>query len=286
MSFPKISIVTTSFNQAPYLEQTIKSVLDQQYPNLEYIIIDGGSSDGSIEIIRKYEKQIAFWVSEKDKGMYDGIQKGFERCTGELMAWINSDDVFHPKSFFVVAEIFSKMKEVDWLQGIPTVIDEEGKTVYVKNFRKWSKYNYFLGDQEHIQQESTFWRKSLWEKAGGKMNSSLKLAGDYELWMRFFEHSKLYCVKTILGAFRMRSTNQFSLERMDEYNAEVASILNERLKNLSPDEKSALEIIHNYRNPSGNLFSKKIKKEENDRAFDFAPPITFDRKGQTFVFEK
>ncbi len=284
--FPRISVITISFNQANYLEQTIHSVVDQEYPNLEYIIIDGGSTDGSVDIIRKYEKQLNFWVSEKDNGMYDGLQKGLKKATGEIMCWINSDDMLHAKSLFAVAEIFSNIKEVEWLQGIPTVIDEEGKIVYVKNFRQWSKYNYFLGDKEHIQQESTFWRKSLWEKAGARVDTSLKLAGDYELWMRFFGHAKLYCVRTVLGAFRVRSKNQLSLERIGEYNSEVAKVLSGRMKQLSTDEKATLALIHVYCKPSSNPFARKIKHTEYTAAFDYASPITFDRNIPSFVLEK
>src|ERR1044071_10153093 len=122
MKQPKISIVTTSFNQAEWLEQCMRSVLDQNYPELEYIVIDGGSTDGSVDIIRKYADRLTYWISEKDNGMYDGLQKGLSRSTGEIMAWINSDDLFHPGSFMTVTEIFSHYEQVKWLQGVPTVI--------------------------------------------------------------------------------------------------------------------------------------------------------------------
>lgn len=155
MNYPKLSIVTPNFNGGEYLEATIKSVLSQNYPNLEYIIIDGGSTDESVAIIKKYESQLAFWVSEPDKGLYDAIQKGFDKSTGEIMAWINSDDLYHPKAFFTVAEIF-KFDEVKWLQGIPTTFDELGRTVAVSEFKRWSKLDYYLGNFEWIQQESVF----------------------------------------------------------------------------------------------------------------------------------
>ena len=116
MTTPRISIITPNYNQEDFLEQTILSVIGQNYPNLEYIIIDGGSTDGSVEIIKKYEKHLSHWVSEPDSGLYHALQKGFSRSTGEIMGWINSDDILHRKSLFVLAEVFSTNDEIDWLQ--------------------------------------------------------------------------------------------------------------------------------------------------------------------------
>jgi len=119
-NFPKISIVTVNYNLSHFLEETIKSVIDQQYPNLEYIIIDGGSTDDSVDIIKKYEKFISFWISEKDEGIYDALQKGFSKSSGEIMGWLNSDDLYHPKLLFVVGEIFSRFNQINWLTGVNT----------------------------------------------------------------------------------------------------------------------------------------------------------------------
>ena len=125
-TFPKVSIITPSFNQSEYLEQTILSVLNQGYPNLEYIIIDGGSTDGSVKIINKYTDKLSFWLSETDKGMYDAINKGFKKCTGEIFAWINSDDVYFDNALQVAADIFTQIPEVDWITGRCGYIDPTG----------------------------------------------------------------------------------------------------------------------------------------------------------------
>lgn len=286
-TYPRISIVTTSFNQAGYLEQTIRSVLDQAYPNLEYIIVDGGSTDGSVDIIRKYEQQLSWWISEKDNGMYDGLQKGLSRATGEIMAWINSDDLFHPRSFYTVAEIFSSYPAVEWIQGLPSAIDESGRTVSVKRFRRWSKINFFLREDDHIQQESSFWRKSLWEKAGARLDTSLKYAGDYELWLRFFDHAELYCLQTILGAFRFRSSNQFSLEKIDDYRQEAEKVLSARLARLTAEEKQALDTIRRYDKLYSRIPLVRSRKSGSYKAaFGYPPFILFDRKTQAFLLRR
>lgn len=214
LNYPKISIVTPNFNGVQFLEETIESVLNQNYPNLEYIVIDGGSTDGSIDIIRKYESQLAFWVSEPDSGMYHAIQKGFENSTGELMAWINSDDKYHSGAFTIISEIFSNFQEINWLTAIPTAIDEKGRTIHTGVGRNWSKYDFLTSDYKWIQQESTFWRRSLWEKAGRTFDLSLKYAADFELWLRFFRYEKLYTTKSLIGGFRWKFENQITWEHL------------------------------------------------------------------------
>ncbi len=282
MSFPKITVVTPSLNQDKYLEATILSVIGQNYSNLEYIIIDGGSTDNSIEIIKKYDKQLTYWVSEKDNGLYDAVQKGFEKSSGEIMCWINSDDMLHPGSLNVVASIFMQHPDVSWIQGIPTVFDEQDRTVFVKNLRYWSKYDYFVGDKEHIQQESCFWRHSLWFKAGGFVNTKMKLAGDYELWLRFFDHAELFCVQTILGGFRVRLATQLSVIRMDEYNKEASLVLQGRMKRMSPDEKEILKSYKEFLGSDRPEGLKKVFSKGKKRGFSFPPSLAFNTRTQKF----
>jgi glycosyltransferase involved in cell wall biosynthesis len=180
MVYPKISIVTPSFNQAKYLETTIRSVLDQGYPNLEYIVIDGGSTDGSVEIIKKYASNLAYWVSEPDRGQSHAINKGFQKATGEIMAWLNSDDYYHSKTLWTVAEKLNNQR-MTLLIGSSNQMDEE-KSEQADDHRKpsWEEMVY---DGRTIPQPSVFWTRDLWEEAG-PVDESLYFVMDYDLWLR------------------------------------------------------------------------------------------------------
>lgn len=293
MNYPKISIVTPNFNGGVYLEQTIQSVLSQDYPNLEYIVIDGGSTDDSVAIIKKYESQLAYWVSEPDSGLYDAVQKGFDKSTGEIMAWINSDDLYHPKAFFTIAEIFS-LKKVNWLQGIPSFFDEKGRTIAVEPLKRWSKLDYYLGNFEWIQQESVFWRRSLWEASGGKMTTDMKYAGDLELWLRFFRHEKLFITTALLGGFRKSSSGQLSLGFMQQYMEEARAVIKNEFENGIPnEEKNLVENLKKYNVVMGKIpftILKKIVKtlfyseisKKKQLHFSYPPMIYFDSIKQEF----
>ena len=222
MDYPKISIVTPVFNQVKYLEGTIQSILSQGYPNLEYIIIDGGSTDGTIDIIKKYESQIAYWVSEPDKGMYDALQKGFDHSTGEIMGWLNADDLFFDGCLFHLANIFCNHKEVNWLTGCHVGIDEKGIITRCGPCKKFNKYQFLSGDYMWIAQESTLWRRPLWEQTGSHISKELHAAGDFELWLRFIQKDSLYYVGNCIGMFRHRE-GQIS-GQLDKYIDEVNNI--------------------------------------------------------------
>jgi glycosyltransferase involved in cell wall biosynthesis len=207
---PKVSIVTPSFNQVEFIEDTIQSVLDQTCPNVEYVIIDGGSKDGTAEIIKKYEDKLHYWTSEKDAGQGDAINKGFTHTSGEIMAWINSDDKYTPWALKVVSEIFSRFPHVNWIVGYNSWWNRSGEMTSAKRVPK-NIYDYGLGNYRWIQQESVFWRRSLWEKAGGAIDTSYKLMVDGELWSRFFLHDDLYSVDCVLGGYRVHSSNRAAL---------------------------------------------------------------------------
>jgi len=214
-AWPKISLVTPVFNSVGYLEATIRSVLSQQYPTLEYVIVDGGSTDGSVEIIRKYQSQLHAWVSEPDRGMYDAINKGFARSSGELMGWISATDLLHAGSLFVVGGVFRHFPEVEWITGRPTGFNDDGMAVEVLKLRQWSRIPFLAGANRYIQQESTFWRRSLWDRAGGRVDDSRRSASDFELWVRFFRYAKLYPVDALIGGFRSHP-DSLGLQNLEE----------------------------------------------------------------------
>jgi hypothetical protein len=215
----RISIVTPCFNHAPFVEQTLRSVLDQAYPQLEYIVIDGGSTDGSREIIERYSSQLAYWVSEEDRGHAHALNKGFAHTTGEIMAWLNSDDLYLPWTLRTVAEIFAKFPDVHWITGVNAWWDDQGRMTSARENLK-NKYDFLLGRYAWIQQESTFWRRSLWEAVGGRLDESYRYMVDGELWTRFFTRAPLHHVGCVLGGFRSWGNNR-SASHMDECHAEM-----------------------------------------------------------------
>jgi glycosyltransferase involved in cell wall biosynthesis len=181
-TLPKISLVTVSFNQGQYLEKTILSVIEQNYPNLEYIIIDGGSTDNSVDIIKKYAKHLAFWVSEPDNGQSEAIQKGLDKCTGDIFNWLCSDDYLEPGALFKIAEAFSE-KDIDIVYGKVREFNENG----TRNEIKWGTR---LEETLHknivktfITQPVTFWRISVFREIG--INFNMHWFMDYEMWFRF-----------------------------------------------------------------------------------------------------
>jgi glycosyltransferase involved in cell wall biosynthesis len=182
-TLPKISVIVPSFNQAKYLELTLRSILDQKYPNLELIVIDGGSKDESPEIIRKYAQQIKFWCSEPDGGQTQGIIKGFSHASGEILCFLNSDDLFEPGVLHEVGEYFSKHSAVDAVYGNALWIDAEGKALRQQKEIPFNRF-IFLYTYDYIPGMSMFWRRTIYDRAGG-LNPAFQLAFDADMWIRF-----------------------------------------------------------------------------------------------------
>ena len=210
-SFPKISVITPSFNQAQFLEETINSVLSQNYPNLEYIIVDGKSTDGSHEIIKKYQSKLT-WVKSIDKNQTDAINKGFSTATGDVLAYLNSDDLYLPNTFETVAKIFAERPELMWVTGDCIIVNQNGVEInkFVRSYKKvLSKSNSYiiLAIANYISQPSTFINVNLY-KVVGPLNESLEYNMDFEYWLRCFNIQKPKIIPITLSKFRVHSSSK------------------------------------------------------------------------------
>ena len=186
---PTVSIVTPSYNQAAYLERTILSVLGQDYPDIEYIIMDGGSTDGSAEIIQRYADRLAYWESSKDKGQTDAINRGFSHAHGGILAWLNSDDILYPHAVSEAVEFLTGHPDCGLVYGNCDFIDAEDRVIGRFNARQTDHKKLTQG-YVHIPQQASFWRADLWERVG-PLDDSIYFAMDYDLWLRLAEVSDI-----------------------------------------------------------------------------------------------
>lgn len=243
----KITIITPCYNSEKYIAETILSVLMQTGDfDLEYIVADGGSVDRTMEIVKDFKGHVGYlqdlglmnstteiiYLSEKDDGMYDALVKGFERATGDIVAYINSDDYYQPHAFQAVVEIFNKYPEIDWITGMQVYYNQRGQITSTvlpfKYDRLWIKRGMYGTMLPFIQQEAIFWRRKLLDAVDFKRLRQFKLAGDFYLWHTFAEYAELYIVQTCLGGFRF-SENQLS-KQLGKYYDEFLSIADERTR--------------------------------------------------------
>jgi len=188
-TYPKISVVVPSFNQVEYLELALRSIIDQEYPNLELIVIDGGSNDGSSDVVRNYESHMKFWCSEPDGGQTLGIIKGFSHATGEILCFLNSDDLFEPGSLLEVGQYFAAHPDTDAVYGNALWIDAKGGPLRPQKEMPFNRF-IFLHTYNYIPSMSMFWRRSIYDKAGG-LNPAFQMAFDADLWMRFSDNGTI-----------------------------------------------------------------------------------------------
>lgn len=230
MNWPKISIVMPSFNQARFLERTMRSVLDQNYPNLEYIIIDGGSTDGSVEIIKKYEDRLAYWVSERDRGQSHALNKGFARATGDLIGWLNSDDLYCAGAFEQAVEGYRNHPENDAWYGGLYIIDSEDRILDAL----WTldadpAYITLVG--MNIFHQALFWRRELMQQVG-MIDESLHFAMDWDFIIRLLLAGRFKRIRRHLGMFRVHE--EAKTTNLTEVGERDRQLLLERYAHLFP----------------------------------------------------
>jgi glycosyltransferase involved in cell wall biosynthesis len=239
MTRPQISIITPCLNGLPFLPRTVESVISRRDAvRLEYIVIDGGSADGSIDCLKTYADRIDYWSSEPDSGMYDAIAKGIERSEGEIVGWLNSDDLYFPWTLPMIVDIFTQFPEVEWLSTLTYAItDRSGYPVFMGKLPGFSREAFMDGvymtsvgsfnarSVGFIQQESTFWRRRLWDRVNaGSVIREYKYAGDFALWCLFISVTPLFAVQAPLGMFRSHAA-QITKQNMSSYLEEAGRCL-------------------------------------------------------------
>jgi glycosyltransferase involved in cell wall biosynthesis len=196
---PRVSIVTPSFNQAEFLEETMLSVLGQDYPEIEYIVMDGGSTDGSVDIIRKHEDRLAVWSSQRDTGQASAINRGFARATGTIFAWLNSDDLLAPSAVRIAVDALRRFPSVGVIFGDRLHIDARGNVIGINRMPAY--YASMLRRNITWPQETVFFRRSVFEEVGG-VDETLRFSLDFDLWARMAKVTQVRHVPAFLGSFR------------------------------------------------------------------------------------
>lgn len=236
-ALPVVSVITPSFNQAPYLEATIQSILGQDYPRIEYIIVDGGSTDGSVDIIRKYESRLAWWVSGKDDGQTDAINKGFARATGQVLAWLNSDDTYEPHAVGQAAKYLYEHPEVGMVYADCNFINEAGQRIGKFPAAQTDLARLRTG-YVHIPQQTMFFRAGLWKQVG-PLDPSFYFAMDYDLWTRLASRTQFqYLPGQTWANFRLHTSG----------------------KTISADERCWPEMLRVHYRDGGSFFAPIVAK--------------------------
>ena len=236
-ALPTVSIVTPSFNQARFLEAAIQSALSQDYPRIEYIIVDGGSTDGSADIIKKYSDKLAWWVSEKDRGQTDAINKGFARASGQIFAWINSDDTYEPRAVGQAVRFLLDHPEVGMVYADCNYINEQGRVIGKFPAAQTDLPRLRRG-YVHIPQQTMFFRAELWKQVG-PLDPSFYFAMDYDLWTRIAARAELrYLAEQTWANFRIHASG----------------------KTVAADDRCWPEMLRVHYRDGGSFFSPIVAK--------------------------
>jgi glycosyltransferase involved in cell wall biosynthesis len=241
---PRISIVTPSYNQGEYIAETIDSVLNQDYPDLEYLVMDGGSTDGTLDVLRRYDGRLQ-WTSEEDRGQSHAINKGFRRATGEVLAFLNSDDLYEPGALRKVGDFFASHPQAAWLTGRCRNVDHAGREIrrpvtFYKNL--WLRLRSYAALQitDYVSQPATFWRRAVIDKVG-LFDEGLHYAMDYDYSLRVGRHFRLWVLPEYLAAFRIHPSSKAGASASAQFDAD----LDIARRHVTSPVRLGLHAVHN-----------------------------------------
>lgn len=262
MEWPSLSVITPSFNQAEFLPRTIESVLSQDYPCLEYLVMDGGSTDSSIAILERYcaAGKLGF-VSQKDKGQSDAVNQGFQRTSGEIIGWLNSDDLYAPGALRTIGEYFASHPEIEWLFGRCTIVDRDDRpfkplvTRYKEFWLRHYSYRWLLVEN-FLSQPAVFFRRRLIERVGA-LDPDYHLAMDYHLWLRMAQASEPAFLDRELAHFRSSGDNKMSLQWKKSFQEDLAVAA--RVARDGERPWIALHRVNGWKNSIAYWFLDRLK---------------------------
>lgn len=241
-----VSIVTPSFNQGRFIERTIRSVLCQNYQNIEFIIIDAMSTDETHSILRKYNRYVSKIVREKDEGQADAIDKGFRLASGTILAYLNSDDCYaSPRVVSDVVNSFYERPDVDLIYGRRYIVDEKGFYLHSYPYRRFNKEEVLVAD--YLPQECCFWTREIYEKSGNRLDPSYQFAMDYELFLRFLEHgAEFLSVDSVFGLFRKHDEQKTEAAWVERGLPEIARLQQKYLGRIVQEMDMKLAYVAHY----------------------------------------
>lgn len=238
---PRISLVTPSYGQGHYIERTLLSVLEQNYPHLEYFVQDGGSKDDTVAVLQRYQDRLTGWVSELDSGQSQAINHGFLKTSGEIMGWLNSDDLLLPNALATVADYFMRHPDIDVVYGNRMLIDENDQEI-----GRWIMPGHdsqVLSWVDFVPQETMFWRRRIWDKVGGRIDESFRFAMDWDLLVRFRDAGAQFAhIPQLIGAFRIHEAQKTSAS-INEIGQQEMTRIRERLLGRQPSHQEIRKAI-------------------------------------------
>ena len=231
--FPRITIVTPAISGDEYLEATLRSVISQDYPNLELIVIEDGTSSERRRILKKYEAHFSWQMCPPATELCAALNLAFAKSSGEILGWLEPGDMLHTNGLYVIGSVFASLPNIEWITGRPFSFSPNGMPTGVKRLERWSRIRFLAGGNKYIHRDTTFWRRTLWERAGGSLATEYGLAGEFEMFVRFFRHARLHSVDALIGGYRTHPGNHSETNSHRRYNQICDEIADRELAGIS-----------------------------------------------------